>query len=63
MVTCGAPTPTTSNIAEPYSNESGISSINLFPRTLLSQIPYLKSGIGNELDEKSSFMGSHFYSS
>ena len=53
MSTCDAPTPTTTNIMQPYSRESGISSITTTPQTLLSQIPSLESGTGNDLDENS----------
>ena len=42
-----------------YSSRSGILSITLTPRTLLSQISSPESGTGNKLDENSILKGSH----
>ena len=52
MGTCDTPTPTTTNIIQPYSRNDRILSTTMTPQTLLSKIPTFESGTGNELDEK-----------
>ena len=59
MGTCDTPTPTTTNIIQPYSRNDRILSTTMTPQTLLSKIPPFESGTGNELDEKSILTGSH----
>ena len=62
MGTYDAPTPTMTNSTQPYLSESGISSKNMTPRTLLSQIPSIESVTSEDLDKRSIMTGSNFYS-